>query len=228
MLADPAHRDERGRMLTALTTNGTRFFREPHHFDHLRDKVLPPLLAAAAKGARVRIWSAACSNGQEPYSIALTILSCMPEAASLDIRVLATDIDQVVLEAARIGRYSDELVAPIPASLRQRWFRPSRDNTADWLVGDELRRLVGFRELNLVAGTWPMRGPFDVIMCRNVLIYFAEETQAAVFARFAPLLPPNGVLYIGHSERLSGRATSAFRSEGITTYRKLPTAAVAA
>ncbi len=222
MLADPDCLEERRSMLTALTTNVTRFFREPHHFEHLRLNVLPPLLAAAAKGARVRIWSAACSNGQEPYSIALTILSLMPQAASLDVRVLATDIDPVMLREGLAGCYDDEIIAPVPASMRQRWFRPSSDGAKSWGAGDELRQMVSFRALNLVAATWPMRSRFDVIMCRNVLIYFAESTQSEVFQRFAPMIVPGGLLYIGHSERLSGPATAAFRNEGITGYRRLP------
>ncbi len=230
VLAAPGSADERRRMLTSLTTNVTRFFREPHHFEHLRLNVLPPLLDAAAKGGRVRLWSAACSTGQEPYSIALTILSLLPNAASLDVRVLATDIDPVVLEEARAGCYSDESLSPVPAALRQRWLRPLRDGAsvqgapAMWQVGDEVAGLVSFRELNLVGGAWPMRNQFDVIMCRNVLIYFAEDTQAEVFQRFAPLVAPGGRLYIGHSERLSGPAATSFQSEGITTYRRLPIA----
>ena len=216
LLADPQQRDERLRMLAALTTNVTRFFREPHHFDHLRTQVLPPLLAAAQKGGRVRIWSAACSSGQEPYSVALTILGLLPDAARHDVRVLATDIDPNMVAAGRAGRYDEEALSPVPAAMRQRWFRPCADGLE---AGDELRRLVGFRELNLV-GEWPMRGQFDAILCRNVVIYFAEDTQARVWSRFKPLLQPDGYLYIGHSERLGGPAAAAFESAGITTYRR--------
>ncbi len=180
-------------MLAALTTNVTRFFREPHHFEHLQDTVLPPLLAAARKGGRVRIWSAACSNGQEPYSIALTILALMPDAAKHDVRVLATDIDPNMLAEGRAGQYSTETLEPVPPAQRQRWFHPA--GPGQWVVDDELKRLVTFREVNLV-GPWPMRGKFDAILCRNVMIYFAEDTQATVWHRFTPLLPPGGHLYI--------------------------------
>jgi chemotaxis protein methyltransferase CheR len=216
LLADSNQAEERGRMLAALTTNVTRFFREPHHFEHLRTQVLPPLLAAAQKGGRVRIWSAACSSGQEPYSIALTILGLLPDACRYDVKVLATDIDPNMVATGKAGRYSDDLLSAVPAALRQRWLRPCPDGME---VGDEMRRLVGFRELNLI-GDWPMRGPFDAILCRNVVIYFAEDTQARIWSRFAPLLAPAGYLYIGHSERLSGPAAPGFETVGITTYRR--------
>jgi chemotaxis protein methyltransferase CheR len=216
LLAEPGEREERGRMLAALTTNVTRFFREPHHFDHLRTQVLPPLLAAAQKGGRVRIWSAACSSGQEPYSIALTILDLLPDAARYDVRVLASDIDPNMVAAGREGWYGEDAMAAVPPAMRQRWFKPAADGME---ASEELRRLVGFRELNLI-GDWPMRGHFDAILCRNVVIYFAEDTQARIWSRFMPLLAPSGYLYIGHSERLSGPAVAAFDNAGITTYRR--------
>ena len=214
--------EERRQMLTALTTNVTRFFREPHHFEHLKTAVLPVLLQEARRGGRVRLWSAACSTGQEPYSVALTILSLMPDAAGLDVRVLATDIDPVVLAAGRAGVYDDACLAAVPPDLRQRWFRRAPDGAGKggWRVADELRRLVAFRELNLIGGAWPMKGRFHAVMCRNVVIYFAEETQAAVWSRFMPCIEPGGHLYIGHSERLAGDAARHFESAGITTYRR--------
>jgi chemotaxis protein methyltransferase CheR len=216
LIADPAQSEERGCMVRALTTNVTRFFREPHHFEHLRDTVLPPLLQRAQQGGKVRIWSAACSSGQEPYSIALTLLRLQPNAAQLDIKILATDIDATVLAVARQGCYGTEAMAAVPNDLRTRWF----DRVADGMQANEtLRSLISFRELNLI-GTWPMRTPFDAIMCRNVVIYFAEQTQAEIWQRFKPLLKPGGHLYIGHSERLSGPAAAEFATVGITTYQR--------
>ena len=220
LLEDPDAQEERGRMIRALTTNVTRFFREPHHFDHLRDVVLPPLLHAAERGSRVRIWSAACSSGQEPYSLGLTVLRLLPNAASLDVRILATDIDTSVLDQARAGRYSAEALIAVPGDLRTRHFEKSQDN---WEAGDALRRMITFRPLNLI-GAWPMRGTFDVIMCRNVVIYFVEDTQVEIWNRFAPLLPPGGFLYIGHSERVAGPTMKLFANAGITTYQKQPIA----
>jgi chemotaxis protein methyltransferase CheR len=211
--------DERQQMIAALTTNVTRFFREPHHFEHLKASVLPPLIAAVRRNGRVRIWSAGCSSGPEPYSIALTILSLMPEAANFDVKVLATDIDPHMIAAGRAGLYDDEALAPVPSDMRQRWFVPQADRgTKKWSAGDELREIVAFRELNLI-GSWPMKGTFHAIFCRNVVIYFDLETQSKIWARFMPLISPGGVLYIGHSERLTGSAASAFASEGVTTYR---------
>jgi chemotaxis protein methyltransferase CheR len=210
---------ERQQMLAALTTNVTRFYREPHHFEHLKTRVLPPLLDHARKGGRVRLWSAACSTGPEPYSMALTVLSLMPEAAKLDVRILATDIDPNVVAEGRRGVYRNDAVEPIPNDLRARWMqRVAQDGEFAWSAGEEMRKLIAFRELNLI-GSWPMKGPFDVIFCRNVVIYFEEETQARVWSRFRPLLTREGRLYIGHSERLNGPSASAFVSDGLTTYR---------
>jgi chemotaxis protein methyltransferase CheR len=210
---------ERQQMLAALTTNVTRFYREPHHFEHLKTRVLPPLLDHARRGGRVRLWSAACSTGPEPYSMALTVLSLMPEAAKHDVRILATDIDPNVVAEGKRGVYRADAVEPIPNDLRTRWMqRISQDGEFAWSVGEDMRKLVSFRELNLI-GAWPMKGTFDVIFCRNVVIYFEEETQARVWSRFKPLLTREGRLYIGHSERLNGPSASAFVSDGLTTYR---------
>jgi chemotaxis protein methyltransferase CheR len=209
--------DERQRMLAALTTNVTRFFREPHHFDHLRDKVLPPLLDHARRGGRVRIWSAACSSGQEPFSIAMTILALMPDAPNRDVKVLATDIDPNMVAEGRAGLYAPHLLEGVPADYRKRWTSPAAGGVR---MHDDLRALVTFNELNLI-GDWPMKGRFDAIFCRNVAIYFEDETQARLWGRFAPLIPTGGALYIGHSERIQGPAVTAFRPDGVTTYRKV-------
>lgn len=212
--------DERKRMLAALTTNVTRFFREPHHFEHLKTQVLPALLDKARAGGRVRIWSAACSTGQEPYSIALTLLSMMPDAARHDIRILATDIDPNVVEEARRGVYSEESISQVPSGLRQAWFTPARTTgMKNFQVKPAAQELITFRELNLI-GEWPMKGKFEVIFCRNVVIYFEEKTQIKIWNRFKALLPNDGRLYIGHSERIAGTGDS-FETDGLTTYRRV-------
>ena len=210
---------ERGEMIAALTTNVTRFFREPHHFDHLREHVLPPLLAQARAGKRVRLWSAACSSGQEPYSMALTVLALVPEAARYDVKILATDIDPNVLAVGEAGVYDEAALEPVPAALRRNWFTPVNGGSGRLRANDELRSLISFRKLNLI-GSWPMRGRFQAIFCRNVVIYFDNGTQEALWSRMAPLLEENGALYIGHSERVSGPAEAQFANDGITTYRK--------
>jgi chemotaxis protein methyltransferase CheR len=212
--------DERQKMLAALTTNVTRFFREPHHFDHLKAKVLPRLVAQARAGGRVRMWSAGCSTGPEPYSIAMTLLEACPEAVDLDIRILATDIDPNVLAEAREGVYSDQALSPAPLEARRRWFKRDKgDGALMWRAAETLQSLITFRELNLVAQPWPMKGKFDVIFCRNVMIYFDEPTQRDVVKNLAARLVPGGQLYIGHSERAAPEQTDLI-SDGLTAYRK--------
>jgi chemotaxis protein methyltransferase CheR len=211
--------DERKRMLAALTTNVTRFFREPHHFEHLKAKVLPPLLESAKAGGRVRLWSAACSTGQEPYSMALTVLSLMPDAGRYDVRILATDIDPNVVEEAKRGIYSEDAVSQIPTPMRQWLSSTTSGGRKSWQVKPAVQDLITFRELNLI-GDWPMKGKFQVIFCRNVVIYFEEKTQIRIWNRFKDLMPPDGRLYIGHSERVAGTGDS-FDTDGLTTYRRL-------
>jgi chemotaxis protein methyltransferase CheR len=207
-------------MCAALTTNVTKFFREDHHFGHLRSQVLPRLLAAARAGGKVRIWSAGCSSGQEPYSVALTILSLMPEARSYDIRILATDINPHVLEVGKAGLYPEDEMSDVEPALRNKWMeRVSVKGVPHFQLDEAVLGLVTFRQLNLM-GRWPMRGPFQAIFCRNVVIYFDDATQARMWSRILPLLDQNGFLYIGHSERISGQATSQTNCEGTTTYRK--------
>jgi chemotaxis protein methyltransferase CheR len=210
--------DERQKMLAALTTNVTRFFREPHHFEHLKEKVLPPLLDAARRGGKVRIWSAACSSGQEPFSIAMTILSLMPDAGDRDIKILATDIDPNMVAEGRGGSYAAHLLDGVPDNYRKRW--TSAGPGGEVKMADDLRALITFNELNLI-GDWPMKGGFDAIFCRNVAIYFEDDTQARLWSRFAPLNKVGGALYIGHSERIQGSAVDLYKPDGVTTYRRI-------
>jgi chemotaxis protein methyltransferase CheR len=218
LVAQPDMAEERDAMIAALTTNVTQFFREAYHFDHLKTTILPPLISLAKQGGRVRLWSAACSSGQEPYSMALTILSLLPDAASYDIKILATDIDPNMLAKGQAGIYDASLVAPIPVALRQRWFTATSDGSGALQAGPDLRKLVSFRKLNLIAD-WPIRGTFHAIFCRNVVIYFDNDTQSTLWTRMVRLLEPGGALYIGHSERVAGPAEHLLTSDGITTYR---------
>lgn len=210
--------DERTQMIAALTTNVTRFFREPHHFDHLRRKLVEPLAPQLRQGRRLRIWSAGCSSGQEPYSIALTLLSVLPDARAYDVRILATDINPLVLETGRKATYPAEEVVSVPADMRKSWMEPT--GTGTLRLDEAPRGLVSFRPLNLI-GSWPMKGPFDAVFCRNVVIYFDEKTQMRLLTRISGLLRPGGYLYLGHSERMVGPAEALFRLDGTTTYRKL-------
>ncbi|CCE94798.1 chemotaxis protein methyltransferase CheR [Sinorhizobium fredii HH103] len=219
LVASPAGAAARRDMLSHLTTNFTRFFRENHHFEHLKTDVLPGLIARAKNGGRVRIWSAACSDGQEPYSIALTVLSLLPNAADYDFRILATDIDPKILALARAGAYDATALETVSPAMRKQWFREVEVNgRSKWQVDDRVKRLITFNELNLMA-QWPLKGPFDVIFCRNVVIYFDEPTQMKIWSRFAGVLDTGGHLYIGHSERVSGDAKAIFDNIGVTTYR---------
>lgn len=216
----PEGQEERKELVAALTTNVTSFYREPHHFEHMRTKMLPYLIQRAKAGQRVRFWSAACSSGPEPYSMALTLLQAMPDASRYDIRILATDIDPNVLAVAQQGIYDAALLAPVPEALRQGWFKSLNDGSGRWQAKEELRQLISFRQLNLI-GKWPMKGKFYIIFCRNVVIYFDNQTQERIWSRFMPLMEENGALYIGHSERISGAAEPNVVSDGVTIYRSI-------
>ena len=214
LIESAAGAPERQKMMAALTTNVTRFFREPHHFDHLRRHILEPAAAEARGGGRLRLWSAGCSTGEEPYSMALTLLAVLPDAPRLDVRILASDVDPVVVERGHAGVYGSDAVDQIPADLRK-WLERDPDQAGAWRVGEAVRALVSFRQLNLMTD-WPMRGRFNSIFCRNVAIYFEDATQQRLWQRFAPLLTPQGRLYVGHSERVM---SPAFVSDGLTAYR---------
>ena len=208
---------ERREMLASLTTNVTRFLREPHHFEQIGRDVLPPLIEAARGGGRVRLWSAGCSTGEEAYTLALSVLEAMPDAAGHDLRILATDIDPVVLATAREATYPEAALAPVAPQLRARFFEPAGPGLLR--AGAALRDLVAFREMNLNASSWPMRQRYAAILCRNVAIYFDEPTQTRLWARFAEVAAPGAWLFIGHSERIAGPAASRWRSAGLTSYR---------
>ena len=190
-------------MLDALSTNLTSFFREPAHFDHLCDAILQRH-REEPKERRLRLWSAGCSTGEEPYSIAIRCLEAVPDLAHWDARILATDLCTQVLERAREGRYSAERMKAVPHELRLKYFAKTKaDGECLWQVCPDVRGLVQFARLNLLDA-WPMTGPFDVVFCRNVMIYFDKPTQQALVGRFWELLRPGGTLFLGHSESLTG------------------------
>lgn len=206
-------------LVNAITTNLTSFFREPYHFDYLRDTLLPELLRSNAGSRRIRIWSAGCSTGEEPYSVAMVLRDAIPAGQGWDARILATDIDSNVLARAQLGIYAEERATGIPERYLRRSFRRGQGDNAGMLrVNDEIRSLISFRQLNLMQD-WPMKGPFDLIFCRNVVIYFDKPTQKRLFNRYADLLVDNGHLFIGHSETLF-QICDRFTSIGRTIYRK--------
>lgn len=218
-VSSPDGRTELASMISALTTNVSHFFRENHHFEIFRTRALPALVEAARRGRRVRIWSAGCANGQEPYSIAMTMLEAgMPREA--DVRVLGTDIDPVVINFAKTAQYPQTMLANVPDTLRDTYFDPADQSPEGTrMIGAALREITRFRVLNLIED-WPMHGAFDAIFCRNVVIYFDQQTQERLWPRFAQALNTNGWLFLGHSERVAETASSYFKNAGITAYER--------
>lgn len=210
---------ERRRMISLLTTNVTKFFREAHHFTALETEVLPPLVARARSGGRMRIWSAGCSSGQEPYSIAATVKKLMPDAGRHDVRILGTDIDPEMIQLGRAAVYADANEPQIPPEMRRIMFGAVAVPESGGQIAPDIKALVTLAELNLMQD-WPMRRRFDVIFCRNVVIYFDAQTQARLWSRFAEVLQPGGHLFVGHSERVSGPAADQFVPTGVTQYRR--------
>jgi chemotaxis protein methyltransferase CheR len=215
-------KDPQGREIVefcnAITTNLTSFFRESHHFDFLRDQVLRPL-AARPPGRRIRIWSAGCSTGEEPYSIAMTIREALPDASRHDIKILATDLDSEVLARGRAGVYAADRIKGMSKERISNFFREKTDSgVTRYTVVHQLSELITFNQLNLM-NELPMRGPFDVIFCRNVVIYFDKDTQRDLFRRYAQLQRPGDVLFLGHSESMF-KVSDAYTLVGRTIYRR--------
>jgi chemotaxis protein methyltransferase CheR len=209
-----SHQDELESFINAISTNLTKFFRESHHFDHFRSNVVIPF---GAKRGRFRVWSAGCSTGEEPYSIAAVIRREIANPAAYDLRILATDIDTDVLAKAARGEYPLRGTEDIPREYRDFFQRGSRDAETVF-AAEELRSLITFRRLNLIA-PWPFSGKFDAIFCRNVMIYFDAETKSELITRFIEALHPGGWLYIGHSESLLGSHPN-LQLVGRTIYRR--------
>lgn len=212
---------ERTKAIDALTTNHTSFFRESHHFDHFLEHAWPALDQRLSARGKVRIWSAACSSGEEPYSLLMAMFGNErgngQRLARTDLRVLATDLSTEILAAAKSGRYTADTVSGIPAALRSTWLGRAGDLAE---VHPLIRDRVSFRKLNLLE-EWPMRGKFDAIFCRNVMIYFDEPTKERLQTRLADRLVPGGYMYIGHSERLSASVAPRFACVGRTTFQKV-------
>ncbi len=217
-----ATKDVQQEFVNALTTNLTRFYREDHHFDHLVDYVTALVkgkIPGAGGNKRLRIWSAGCSTGPEPYTIGMALMKACPELASWDFRILATDIDTSVLAKAATGIYPEGDLAGLSAE-RARLFDRRNDGTVQ--VPQKVRNLIAFKPLNLHE-EWPLRGPFDAIFCRNVAIYFDKPTQLEMFHRMGGVLAPHGYLYIGHSETISG--SGKFSLVGKTIYQSAKSSA---
>lgn len=217
MLQHGNNTDELVHFVNALTTNMTSFYREAHHFTHLREAVLQPKMADPAARKRLRLWSAACSSGAEAYSMAFTCLELMELYLDWDIKILATDIDTVMLDKARNGIYSQQELSGIPPALLKKYTRPH--GTGDqYIISDNAKHLITFNQLNLIQN-WPFNGPFDAVFCRNVIIYFNKATQRELFSRMANYVLVGDWLYLGHSESLHGVNTD-FQLRGKTIYQR--------
>jgi chemotaxis protein methyltransferase CheR len=202
--------------INALSTNHTKFFREQHHFEHFVSDVVAPFLRAHPTGGRLRVWSAGCSSGEEPHTIALILHAEIKDLASRDVRILATDIDTDVLRKAAQGIFSAEAVSAVPAKYRAPLAKADGDNVA---IDRKVCSLISFGHLNFMDDRWPMRGPFEAIFCRNVMIYFDGPTKTKLVDRFTDLLRVGSWLYIGHSESLLG-SHPRLKLAGRTIYRR--------
>ncbi|WP_233840711.1 protein-glutamate O-methyltransferase [Dyella sp. 2HG41-7] len=211
---------EMGELASAISTNVTSFFREMHHYDLLIDELLPRWLQEKKDGGRLRIWSAGCSTGEEPYALAMVLAEALERTGSkVDARILATDLSPQALEQARAGMYPLDRMGGISDERRRRWFLRGEGRYEGYAcVHPRLRELVTIQPLNLLSD-WPMRGPFDAIFCRNVVIYFDKPTKQRLFSRYAGLLEQGGYLFLGHSESMYG-LTDSFELVGRTVYRK--------
>lgn len=217
----PNGRDEIGALINAMTTNLTKFFREMHHFDFLEQTVIPHVIADAARthDKRLRIWSAGCSSGEEPYSIAMTLLDARPSLRDWDTRILATDLDTNMVARGASGIYPRDVIQELPRKFGEGHFEAAPDAPGKCRASEALRALIAFKPLNLHE-QWPMRGPFDAIFCRNVMIYFDNPTKSKLVRRLTEVLKPGGWLFVGHSETLLDHQ-SHLKLVGRTIYKRI-------
>ncbi|MEW6991737.1 protein-glutamate O-methyltransferase CheR [Colwelliaceae bacterium 6441] len=211
---------EKNYFINAITTNLTSFFREGHHFDYLTKTELPSLIQKNKQDKKIRIWSSASSTGEEPYSIAATVSESLKSyLSSWDIKILATDIDSDVLAKGKAGIYDERRIEDIPEKYKKAYFSKGTGLNANKVkVDPKLQKLLTFKQLNLLH-EWPMKGRFDIIFCRNVIIYFDKKTQQELFERYYEILAPGGLLILGHSENL-GAYQKYFENVGRTIFRK--------
>ncbi|HEC59615.1 MAG TPA: protein-glutamate O-methyltransferase CheR [Methylophaga sp.] len=206
-------------MINAITTNLTAFFREKHHFEFLKNTVIPQLVKLKGNKKHLRIWSAGCSTGEEPYSIAIALKEALPDFDDWDVKILATDLDANVVAHGKAGIYRSDRIDGLDEKRIKRWFRRGTGNNAELVkISPELQKMITFKRLNLLQ-EWPMSRPFDLMFCRNVVIYFDKNTQRILFDRYADILADDAYLFIGHSETLF-KVSTRFDSLGQTIYQK--------
>jgi len=206
--------------VNAITTNLTSFFREKHHFEYLAKTLIPHWQKTRQDTRRIRIWSAGCSTGEEPYSIAITLQEHFPQLDSWDVKILASDLDTNVVAKAQAGIYDESRIEGLPKKLVNNWFRKGKNDQSGLVkVSPYLQDLITFKQLNLLHD-WPFKGGFDLIFCRNVVIYFNKDTQRVLADRYANNLKNDGVLFLGHSESLF-KVSDRFSLVGNTVYNKV-------
>ena len=204
-------------LINAITTNLTFFFRENHHFEYLAETVIPRLIKENQRTKKIRIWSAGCSTGEEPYSLAIVLKETMP--AGWDARVIATDLDTNVVQTGQSGVYKDDRLKGVSESRKKRWFLKGGGSMQGWIkVKPELQEIIDFGQINLM-NDWPIKEKLDVIFCRNVVIYFDKPTQSKLFDRYANQMADSGYLFVGHSESLY-KVCDRFELLGKTIYQK--------
>ena len=211
-------------MINCITTNKTDFFREPSHFTFLKDTVFPQVRERANRGGprRLHLWSAGCSTGEEPYSLAMTVREHFGPPPGWDVKILASDIDTDVLQKAEQGIYTEDRIQDLPEAYLRKYFLCGMGSYSGMVqVRPELRQLITFQRINFIEEPWPLRTSFDIIFCRNVIIYFDRPTQQRLFERMARFLGPDGFLFMGHSENLSW-LTDLFQPQGGTIYSLRP------
>lgn len=219
LIDSPEGESELLNFTNAITTNLTSFFREPHHFEYLQKTLLPELMKKNAHTKRIRLWSAGCSTGEEPYSIAIAIREVIPENSGWDIKILATDLDSNVLAKGQSGIYDAERISGLSKQRVRNWFLRGKGDKSDLVrVHPSLQEMISFKRLNLM-NEWPIKGPFDFMFCRNVVIYFDKPTQSVLFDRYANLLIDNARLFLGHSETMF-KVCDRFKLIGNTIYQK--------
>lgn len=216
------HRDadnEIVNLINRVTTNKTDFFREKHHFDFLLHELFPKIISQSRTGGerKLRIWSAGCSSGEEPYTIAMTAIEAFKTERGWDIKILATDLDTEILQKAINGAYPTQIVGPVPKEYLSKYFIRKGDM---YELNKEVKSLIAFRRLNLMDESFPMKNPFDIIFCRNVIIYFDSQTKNALLTKYHKYLRNGGYMFIGHSESLM-HMKDCFRYLKHTIYQKV-------
>lgn len=197
-------------LVDVLTTNKTSFFREIKHFEFIRNHILPEI-----RGRKVKWWSAGCSTGEEPITTAITLLESKESSSWEEVKILATDISRDVLNVAKKGRYKKEKLAGLPDFILEKYFIKEQE---EYVVGNEVRKMITYGRLNLMEN-WPLKGPFNMVMCRNVMIYFDRDTQAQIVDKFSRLIEPGGYLFLGHSESIP-KNVKGFKNLAPAVYQK--------